>query len=330
MKRILPFLALLFIAPFVLAQTEIKFATVAPEGTSWMKIMRQIAKEVGDQTHNQVTFKFYPGGVMGDETEMLRKIRIGQLHSGGFTGNGLGEVNSAIRVLELPYLFQSEEEIDTAVAAIQDDLERGFAEKGFVLLGWADVGFVHFFSKGPIRNSSDLNGKKVWMWQGDPLARAFFKSYNVNAIPLALQDVLTQLQTGMIDVVYASPAAAIGLQWQTRTKYVTEQPMTYASGAVLLSKKSYDKLTADQQNILKNVSRRLLRQLTIQSRKDNKAAFATLKASGLSVTPIPSESELKHMEEISLRTRQQLVGQLYSQSMLTKVESALKAYREKN
>ena len=165
------------------------------------------------------------------------------------------------------------------------------------------------------------------MWQGDPLARAFFKSYDVNPIPLALTDVLTQLQTGMIDVVYASPLAAIGLQWQTRTKYVTEQPMTYASGAVLLAKPSWDKLNVDQQKILKSISTRLLRQLTLQTRSDNEEAMQTLQNSGLTITPMPPEADQKHLEEIGQRTRNQLVNQLYSKDLLDKVEATLEQYR---
>ena len=327
MKRFIVLLFVMFAIQNVFAQTEIKFATVAPEGTAWMKTMRQIAKDVKEQTNGQVTFRFYPGGVMGDETEMIRKIRIGQLHSGGFTGNGLGEIYSPIRVLEVPYLFHDVDELDTVVSVIQPELEKGLAGKGYVLLGWSDVGFVHFFSKQPISTLNDFHGKRIWMWQGDPLARAFFKSYDINPIPLALTDVLTQLQTGMIDVVYASPLAAIGLQWQTRTKYITEQPMTYASGAVLLAKPSWDKLTAKQQEILKDVAFRQLRQLTLQTRKDNDDAITTLKNSGLTITPMPSEAEQKHLEEIGMRTRKVLVGQLYSQDLLDKVETTLEQYR---
>ena len=324
------FTVMLLLSSFVIAfaQVEIKFASLAPDGSAWMKEMRAIAVEVREQTSGKVTFKFYPGGVQGDETDMLRKIRIGQLHAAGFTGNGLGEVLPACRVLEVPFLFLNEGEVDTAVAAVEADLRSGFEENGFILLGWADVGFVHFFSRDRIQTAADLNGKKVWMWQGDPLARALFKSLNVIPIPLPVPDVLTALQTGMIDVVYASPLAAIALQWHTRTRFVTEQPVTYASGAVLLSKKTFDKLTAEQQQVLLAVTARRLRALTLQSRRDNSSAFTALKAAGLRVTPFASESELNKMTEIGIRTRNQLVGTLYPRELLSKVETAVRRYRE--
>ncbi|MDK9699201.1 MAG: TRAP transporter substrate-binding protein DctP [bacterium] len=329
MKRIFLFALLLCaMASNAFAQTEIKFASLAPDGSTWMKTMRALGKEVSEKTGGKVTFKFYPGGVQGDEVDILRKIRIGQLHAGGFTGNGIGEILPAARVLEVPFLFHTEEELDAAVAAVQADLERGFEEKGFVLLGWSDVGFVHFFSKDRIQTSKDLMGKKVWMWQGDPLARSLFQSFGITPIPLSVQDVMTSLQTGMVDVVYASPLAAIALQWQTRTKYVTEQPVTYASGAVLLSKTAYNKLTADQQRILKSVAAKQLRDLTVQTRKDNDAAFATLKASGLTVTPFPSDAELGKMEAIGMKTRTQLTGTLYSKDLINRVETAVSKYRE--
>lgn len=323
MKKLFFAMLLTLFASLSMAQVEIKFASVAPEGTAWMKAMRQIAKEVGEKTNNQVSFKFYAGGVQGDEADMLRKIRVGQLHAGGFTGNGLGEIYPATRVLEVPYLFDNETQLDSAVAAIEGDLRKGFDEKGFILLGWADVGFVHFFSREKIASSSDLNGKKVWMWQGDPLASALFKAYGITPIPLSLPDVMTALQTNMVDVVYASPVSGIALQWQTRTKYFTEQPVTYASGAVLLSKKIFEKLSPSQQQTLLSVAKQRLNELTTQTRKDNKAAIKTLQSSGMQVTPAPSLAEQAKMREIGIRTRNQLVGTLFSRELLKKVEDAV-------
>lgn len=323
-------LGILLIFQISLAQTEIKFASVAPDGSNWMKTMKAIATEVKEKTNGKVTFKFYPGGVQGDEADMLRKIRINQLHSAGFTGNGLGEVLPEMRVLEVPFLFESEIEVDAAANAVQATIEKGFEDKGFIFLGWTDVGFVHFFSKEKIQNADDLKNKKVWMWQGDLLARALFESFSITPVQLPLTDVLTALQTGMIDVVYASPYAALALQWQTRTKFVSEQPLTYASGAVLLSKSIFTKLTSEQQKTLKDVCKENFRKLTLQTRKDNIVALETLKKSGLSLTPKPSVKEMEKMRDIGFKTREKLVGKLYPRELLTTIEKAVQVERKQS
>ena len=89
----------------------IKFATLAPEGSSWMKSMRKLSDKINKATDGNVVFRFYPGGVSGDEKDVIRKIRIGQLHGAGFTGVGLGQILPEVRVLDLPFLFDSDEEI---------------------------------------------------------------------------------------------------------------------------------------------------------------------------------------------------------------------------
>ncbi|MCX7836283.1 MAG: TRAP transporter substrate-binding protein DctP [bacterium] len=327
MKLVFTFITLLSFQ-LTFAQTEIKFASVAPDGSTWMKTMRAIADEVKQKTNGKVTFKFYPGGVQGDEADMLRKIRINQLHAAGFTGNGLGEVLPEIRVMEVPYLFQNEEQVDAAANAVQSVIEKGFEEKGFIFLGWVDVGFVHFFSKERIQTINDLRNKKVWMWQGDHLAKTLFENFNITPIQLPLTDVLTALQTGMIDVVYASPYAALAMQWHTRTKYISELPVTYASGAVLISKSIFSKLTPEQQNILKEVCKTKFRELTLQTRKDNQTALETLKKAGMQISPKPNQEELKKMQEIGIKTREKLVDKLYPRDLLLKVENAVKNVKQ--
>jgi TRAP-type transport system periplasmic protein len=145
-------------------QHVIKFATLAPEGSSWMKQMRQLALEVSEKTQGQVKFKFYPGGVSGDEKDVIRKIRIGQLHSAGFTGVGLGDILPEVRVLDLPFLFETSEEVAYVYNAMNEYFMRAFEEKGYVLLGWVPVGWVHFFSVPKIESIEDLRLSRPWLW----------------------------------------------------------------------------------------------------------------------------------------------------------------------
>ena len=306
---------------------EIKFASVAPEGTTWMKVMHQLDDSVRVATHGDVGFRMYPGGVQGDEPDVLRKMRFGQLQGAGFTGNGLGEILPEMRILELPFLYRDKAEIDYILDKFTDTFDEAFREKGYVLLGWTEVGYVYFFSNVPIHTIDDVRGIKVWTWQGDPLAAALFKALDVTPVPLSVTEVLTALQTGMVDAVYTSPMAAISLQWFTRTKYMNLSPLTNSMGAILMTKSLFDKIPPDEQKALISISRQKLRELTLLTRRDNKASIDELQKSGVQLIPAPPESELIKYRQIGDEVRKELTGVLYPQSLLDQIEEALKEYR---
>ncbi|HEY4718959.1 MAG TPA: TRAP transporter substrate-binding protein DctP, partial [Candidatus Methylomirabilis sp.] len=233
---------LLFRAPTAIAAEAIpiKFATLAPEGSTWMRLLREMDAEVHKRSNGRVRFLFYPGGVLGDEIDVLRKIRVGQLHAGAFSGVGLGSVVPSIRVLELPLLFRDTGEIEFVTGRLEAQFTTAFEERGFVLLALAEAGAVHIFSKKPIRRREDLEGVKIWAWQGDPLAAALFERYQVAPVPLALPEVLPSLQTGLINAFYAPPAAAIALQWFNQVSHMSAPELTYAIGGMLVSRSRWE------------------------------------------------------------------------------------------
>ncbi len=306
--------------------TQIKFATLAPEGSTWMKTMRAIDDELRAATDNRIGFKFYPGGVQGDEKDVLRKIRSGQLHSGGFTGNGLGALVPDIRVLELPFMFESLDELDALRNQTKAEWIAKYDEAGYVLLGWADVGFIHLFSTKPIANANDMNAVKMWVWSGDPLAEVFFKSFDVAAVPLAAPDVLTSLQTGIIDAVYASPLAAVALQWFTRVKFMTDVPITHGLGAVLVSKRALGKVSAEDLETLQNISWEQLRKLTETTRRQNLEAIEEMKKENIQVVTV-SEADRSAFLTTGRDAWQMGVGKLYSQELLDRMQSLLSQQR---
>ncbi len=313
------------------AQTQaqtLKIATVAPDGTNWMKEMRKGAREVSMRTAGRVKFKFFPGGIMGSEKSVLRKIRIGQLHSAGFTGVGLGRILPQVRVLELPFLFFRDAEVDFVHERVDARLARAFEEKGFVLLGWAEVGLVHLFSKKPVRTKSDLKGLKPWAWEGDPLAKAYFEALQVTPVSLSVIDVLTSLQTGLIDTVYASPLGAIALQWFTKVKYMTALPVTNATGAIVVSKKIFERLTPDQQRVLKAEGKRHFDRLIRLSREDNRKSIEEIRKEGVEVLPLPPAGDLQEFIDVGRSTWERLSGRLYPPDLLAEVLDALKEYRK--
>ena len=306
---------------------RIKFATLAPEGSTWMNVMRDFARGVKQKTGGQVRFRIYAGGVQGDEKDVVRKMRIGQIHSAGFTGVGLGEILPETRVLELPFLFFREEESDFVHKRVGPRLSAAFEGKGFVLLGWAEVGLVRLFSKRAIRTQDDLTHAKVWAWEGDPLVKAYFQALRITPITLSITEVLTSLQTGLIDTVYASPLAAIALQWFTRVEYMTALPISNGTGAVLISKKTFDRLSPKQQTVLKEEAKRHFPRLVRLSRKENREAVRELQKEGVKLLPMPPPKGLKPFMEIGRSIWDRLSGKLYPPELLADVLSALKDYR---
>jgi len=308
-------------------QYTIKFATLAPPGTAWMNAMKEYDAAVRKESGGRLGFKIYANGVQGDEKDVLRKIQLGQLHSAGITGVGIGEIAPRLRILDTPFLFRKYDEIDYVHKTFEQQFAKMFEDGGFVLLGWAEVGFVHIFSNVPISKSSDLKNVKMWMWEGDPVAEATFKALGVSPIPLSITDVLTSLQTRLIDAVYTPPLAAIALQWWTRVKYMLDYPLADASGAVVVSKSYFDALPNDLKGILLRNGKKYMTQLTEQSRKDNSKSIETLRQRGVNIVHADADVAAKDYPEIGNSARQLLVGKLYNKELLEEVENALKTYR---
>ncbi len=310
------------------AATKIKFATLAPEGSTWMIVMNEFSKAVEEGTGGEVEFRIYPGGVAGDELNVLRKIRVGQLHSGGFTGVGLGEILPEVRVLDSPFLFRTHAEIDHISSQLFTYFANKFEEKGFVLLGWAEVGFVYTFTDKPIRDIADMKGVKMWMWEGDPIAEATFKSFNISPIPLSISDVLTSLQTKLIDGIYVSPLACVALQWHTKVSYMLDLPLANSNGAVLIDRRQFDKLSPENQQKLKEISLKYFGKLTEMSRADNEKSLKLIQETGIQFTEIADKSQIEAFYESGRQARRSLIGKLYDQQLLDRVENSLAEFRK--
>jgi len=306
--------------------TQIKFATLAPDGSTWMKTMRAIDDEVRRLTEGRLGFKFYPGGVQGDEKDVLRKVRIGQLHGGGFTGNGLGSIVSETRILELPFLFQDLAELDQVRTALAEYFDRAFDAEGYVLLGWTDVGFIYLFSKEPIYGPEDMNRQKMWVWSGDPLADMFFKAFDISPIPISAPDVLTALQTGVIEAVYSSPLACVALQWYTRVRYMTDVPVTHGLGAAVITKKALAGVSDADIQILRDVAAPQLRRLSEKTREQNVEAVAEIQKEGVEIVSVEKAVRDDFFER-GRAAWSDGVGTLYSQELLDRVRALLAEYR---
>jgi TRAP-type transport system periplasmic protein len=322
-------LLLLFLIPvFSFSQKYlIRFATVAPEGSTWMNIMREFDAAIRKESNGQMGFKMYGGGVAGDEKDVIRKIRLGQYNAAGFTGVGMGEITKKVRILDAPFLFKNYNEIDYIYSKFDQEFNNSFLDNGFVLLGWAEVGFVYVFTNTPIYKSGDLKNTKMWVWQGDPVAEAAFKAIGINPIPLALTDVFTSLQTGLINGFYTSPLAGLSMQWFTKAKYILDLPLANSAGSILIAKSMWDKMPKDLQDILIRNGRQYMRKLTEMSRKDNEKSLKVMQQKGLKLIK-PDQKALQEYENVGYNARKSLSGSLVPADLVQRVESSLNEYRK--
>jgi len=312
---------------FAAEPLTIKFATVAPEGSTWMNTMKELDKTIREKTQGQIAFRVYAGGVAGDELDALRKIRIGQLQSAAFSGVGFGQILPAVRVLDLPFLFMNYKEIDLVHKELEVFFAEQFRQKDFELLSWAEVGNVHLFSQEPIRKVGDLAKLKVWTWSGDPIAKETFSAMGTNPVPLAITDVTTALNTGMIDTVYAPPLGAIALQWNLSVKYMTSLPLAHSTGAILVSKNFAQKIPAEHFKIIKDEFHRSMERLTLELRKQTEESVALLEKGGIKILPAPQEADLKEFYKVHDRVALALTGKVYPKEVLDRVYDILKKNR---
>ena len=308
--------ALLAAAAAVANAADIKIATVAPDGSRWMQQMRAGAEEVNARTSGRVTLKFYPGGVMGNDAQVLRKIRIGQLQGGAFTAGGLGERYAGLNLYGIPLLFNSLEEIDAVRAQLDPELEAGLDRAGFVTFGFIEGGFANLLSNEPIRTVDDMRRKKVWVPEGDAISFLAMQTMGLSPSVLPVTDVLTGLQTGLIEITFASPVAALVLQWHTKVKYITDLPISYSMGVIAIEKGAFSALGADDQRVVREVMGRYCQQLDREARDDNRKAAEVLARSGLQTVTVNAadvEGWRKTIESIhpQLRARPDIDGALF-------------------
>ena len=313
MSRLLTALLLLALSCNASAEAEysLKFATLAPPGSTWMNLLEDWGKEVKERSGGRLVFKFYPGGVQGDEPDVIKKMRFGQLHGGAFSGYGIGQMYSPARVMEVPFMFDTQAEIDYVRDQFTPEFEQGFQDNGYRLLGWMEVGFVYFFSKQPITNFDELKQRRIWLWQGDALGEALFRASDLAPVPLSITDVFTSLSTGLIDTVYCTPLASIALQWFTKTDYMTSVPMTNAMGALVVSNRFFDKLPDDLQQLLIETGRSTGQRLIAATREDNDKSLEVLKEEGITFVMQPSEVDYQELTELRDRAAKELTTSGY-------------------
>lgn len=260
---------------------NLKIATIVPEGAFELVQMRQAAHDIAKETQNRVKLKFYPGGVMGNDQAVIRKIRFKQLQGGLVSSGSLASFDRNGQVYCLPFIFRSFAEVDYVRKRMDTVIINGYRKAGFTIFGLAEGGFAHILSQQPIRTVADLRQQKVWAPEKDLAAITAIQAYDIRPIPLAIADVRTGLQTGLINTVAIPPAYSIILQWHTQVQYITDLPLLYTYGIMAIDNKVFDHLKPEDQQVMTKIISAAFSRIDRHNRQQNTKALQTLKDLGL-------------------------------------------------
>jgi TRAP-type C4-dicarboxylate transport system substrate-binding protein len=305
------------------AQTTLKIATLAPEGSAWMKLSHEWQRKVEDRTQGRVKIKWYAGGVQGDERDVLRKIRLGQISGASITGIGLSSIAPEVRALELARTY---EELDGLRAQLGPDIKKQFEAKGFILGSWGDVGPVHLFTSKPIKTLDDLRSVKLWMWSDDPVSKQLVTVLQLHGVPMGVPEVLPGLSTGQIDSFFGSPLSTLALQWAGHVKYMSAQTMSQATGATVIAKSAWEKIAPADQKILQEEAEAMQAEVMKQVRADNQRSLDAMKAKGLQVVDF-SPQLMKELDVAAEKVAHESAGGV-SKDFQAKVEKLVDDYRK--
>lgn len=302
---------------------KIKIATLAPSGS--YDLLRDLILE---KTGNQVDLKFYYGGIQGDAKDVLRKIRFRQLHGATLSGYGLGQIVPESRITNIPYVFRNYGEIEYIRENLEEYLNNEFEKKGFIVLGWYDIGFIYTFSKVPITSLEVARQQKFWVPENDVVANTICEVLEISPISLSITDVMTSLSTRLIDAASAPPLAAVAFRWYTRFQYMSEYPMGNVVSALVITKKQWDNISAENQQKVSETSKVFFKKAKEVIREKNRKSIQLLKKAGIQVVGLDKDEHKKFIQMTAEKTSKALVGKMFSQELLDRTMSLLDEYRK--
>ncbi len=287
-RSIVP-IALLVLAaagPADAQRAMIKMATLVPQGSAWHTALQEMTAKWQQASGGKITVRLYPGGVAGDDTDVVRKMRLGTLDAGVLTVSGFADIDRSIFALCVPMMFDSYAELDAVTAKLTPELERIYEDKGFVVLALADAGWVHFFATSPVRTPDDLKKLKMFSWAGDDRGIELWKAAGFKPVPLPSTEISTALQTGLVDAVPTTSRAAVLLQWYRHAPYMTDLRWAPLLGGVVLSKAAWSKVPEDARPAFIAAARETVAKLSASTRAGETDDVAAMKAHGLTVVDV--------------------------------------------
>lgn len=305
---------------------RIKIATKTPENFKSARLVKQMTQEIKEETDGNVQFKVYYGGVKGSGRDLLLKMKSGEIQGGEFTAGEASSVLNDLQIMNIPLMFNNYEEVDYVLDRIGPHFQNELGKRGYVVLGWLEVGFGYIMSNDPIAGRADLQGKKVWIPQGDPIGQAALEAMGVSPVPMTISDVMVSLQTGQINTVANSLVGAIALQWYTRVKYITDIPLLYVYGLLMITKDAYDTIPVEYRETVDRIVDRTFEELKTDIRKDNLDSRETLTKQGIQFVPVPA-AQRQELEEIMTGVNKDLAGKEFKGEALQHAQEVLKEFR---
>lgn len=279
-------------APPAAAQNVVvKMATIVPDGSSWHLILKEMGEKWKTASGGRVVLRLYPGSVQGDDPDVVRKMRLKTLNAALLTSVGIGELDSSVYALQVPMMYASPEELDYVIERMTPRLEAALASKGFVLLNWADGGWIHFFTRQPVARPDDLKSLKLFSWQGSNDAFEIWKSAGFNPVSLPSTEISTALQTGLITAVPAPPQVAVLLQWYTHAKNMTDLKWAFLLGGTVISRDTFDRIPADVRPAILEAARDAGRRLRQEIRGNAARDVLAMQKRGLNVVHVDARTE---------------------------------------
>ncbi len=265
------------------APVVIKLATLVPDGSVWDKALKSMGSEWKSGTGGRVELRVYPGGVAGDEPDVLRKIRIGQLNAGTLTVRGLIEIDQAFEALAIPLFYDSYEEFFHVLRKVEPELRERARARGFELIQWGHAGWVHVFSSKSASSVDELKRLKLFVSAGDDANVQWWKNGGFRPVALAMTDIMTGLQTGMIDILPTTPLAALSLQWFRQTPYMLDLGLAPLVGATVISNRTWGQLTEADRQAMRAAALTMQERLERDIPEQDRRAIDEMSKRGLSV-----------------------------------------------
>lgn len=302
------------------AKTIIRYATLAPAGSAFGKVLKAWSRTLSQETQGRVELRTYSGGSQGDERDVIRKIRAGQIDAAGVTTVGLSLVVRSVLVLSAPGVIETYDELGRVRQKLDPHFAKMFEDVGFTLMAWSDAGKGRLMSTRPIVKPSDLRSARPWAWKDDPIFAEFLKVVGANPVRLGVPEVYPALQTGMVDVVPSSAIGAVALQWFTKLDYMSKDSFGIVLGATIIKKEKLETLSEADQKALLDTAKRAGLALDKVVRRDDARAYEVMIERGVEV--VDTGAYLSEWQAAAKETRERLIGRIYSKSLLDEVMAA--------
>lgn len=318
-------LALVFAVTAAHAQT-IKLGTLAPKGSPWWDILQDMGADWAAASDGGIKLRIYPGGSIGDETDMVRKMLIGQLQGAVLTSEGLGRIAPELRVLQLPLWYRSDEELDYVRAGILPELEVLFEKRGYKVLNWGDIGWIRLFTKAPAPAPVDLQSLKLFCWTGDQNICEAWRRQNFKPVPLAFTDIFSGLQSGMIEAVFTAPVPALSYQWFGLAPHMTDVKLFKMIGATVITAKAWRQIPEAIRPAVAKAATEAGRLNDIRIRGFEQESIEVMQSYGLTVHPLDQDLR-RQWEQRSQAAYPVLLDGLVPRELIAKAERLLAEYR---